>query len=165
MSAPRKRQRVNYFDDPVLLGRRLRETREAAGLSQRELSFPGCTAAYISRIEKGERVPSLQLIREFAVRLGVSEAFIAYGTHAPALRTGDLEFAEVIGRYQSAIANARAPSGNFADAEEALGHALYELAIATFERLPTSYSEEAYAKFAALLEQRGDAATETRSLP
>jgi predicted transcriptional regulator len=69
MSAPRKRQRVKYFDDPILLGRRLRETREEAGLSQRELSFPGCTAAYISRIEKGERVPSLELIREFAVRL------------------------------------------------------------------------------------------------
>jgi transcriptional regulator with XRE-family HTH domain len=80
MSAPRKRQRVNYFDDPVLLGGRLRETREAAGLSQRELSFPGCTAAYISRIEKGERVPSLQLIREFAVRLDVSEEFISHGT-------------------------------------------------------------------------------------
>jgi tetratricopeptide (TPR) repeat protein len=84
MSAPRKRQRVSYFDDPVLLGRRLRETREAAGLSQRELSFPGCTAAYISRIEKGERVPSLQLIREFAARLGVSEAFISHGTHEAA---------------------------------------------------------------------------------
>src|SRR6516165_4189630 len=81
MGAPRKRQRVSYFDDPLQLGRRLRETREAAGLSQRELSFPGCTAAYISRIEKGERVPSLQLIREFAARLGVSEQLISHGTH------------------------------------------------------------------------------------
>jgi transcriptional regulator with XRE-family HTH domain len=131
MSAPRKRQRVNYFDDPVLLGGRLRETREAAGLSQRELSFPGCTAAYISRIEKGERVPSLQLIREFAVRLDVSEEFISHGT----VEQRDPELA---------------------------AHALYELATATFERLPPSDREAAYAKFAALLEQR---ATETRSLP
>lgn len=102
---PRKRQRVSYFDDPILLGRRLRETREAAGMSQRELSFPGCTAAYISRIEKGERVPSLQLIREFASRLGVTEEYIAHGSHAPkhpgssfvegrvAVRMGDLEVA------------------------------------------------------------------------
>jgi tetratricopeptide (TPR) repeat protein/DNA-binding XRE family transcriptional regulator len=75
------RAKVKYYDDPALVGRRLRETREAAGLSQRELSFPGCTAAYISRIEKGERIPSLQLIREFAVRLGVGEHFISHGTH------------------------------------------------------------------------------------
>ncbi len=75
------RQKVKYYDDPVRLGRRLRETREAAGMSQRELSFPGCTAAYISRIEKGERAPSLQLIREFAARLGVGEHFISYGVH------------------------------------------------------------------------------------
>lgn len=79
----RRREKVKYYDDPVALGRRLRETRESANLSQRELSFPGCTAAYISRIEKGERVPSLQLIREFATRLGVTEEFIAHGEHQP----------------------------------------------------------------------------------
>lgn len=78
----RRREKVKYYDDQVALGRRLRQTREAAGLSQRELSFPGCTAAYISRIEKGERIPSLQLIREFAVRLGVTEEFIAHGDHS-----------------------------------------------------------------------------------
>lgn len=79
----RRREKVKYFDDPVALGRRLRETRESAGFSQRELSFPGCTAAYISRIEKGERVPSLQLIREFAARLSVTEEFISHGEHRP----------------------------------------------------------------------------------
>jgi tetratricopeptide (TPR) repeat protein len=95
MGAPRKRQRVSYFDDPVQLGRRLRETREAAGLSQRELSFPGCTAAYISRIEKGERVPSLQLIREFAARLGVTEAFISHGEHGTRDRAASMVEARV----------------------------------------------------------------------
>jgi transcriptional regulator with XRE-family HTH domain len=99
------RTKVKYYDDAVLLGRRLREIREAAGLSQRDLSFPGCTAAYISRIEKGERVPSLQLIREFAARLGVGEHFISHGTHEPvgpgatfvearvAIRMGDFDVA------------------------------------------------------------------------
>lgn len=103
--ARRQREKVKYYDDPVALGRRLRETRETAGLSQRELSFPGCTAAYISRIEKGERVPSLQLIREFAVRLGVTEHFISHGSHdrvepgasfveaRVAVRMGDLDVA------------------------------------------------------------------------
>jgi len=71
------RQKLAYFDDGV--GRRLREARLAAGLSQRDLSFAGCTPAYISRIERGERVPSLQILREMARRVGVSEAYLAHG--------------------------------------------------------------------------------------
>ena len=73
------RRRVNYADDPLKVGQRLRGAREAAGLSQRELAFPACTAAYVSRIEKGERLPSLQLLREFATRLGVGEQYLAFG--------------------------------------------------------------------------------------
>jgi tetratricopeptide (TPR) repeat protein len=61
------------------VGRRLREARERAGLSQRQLSFEGCSPAYISRIEAGERIPSLQLLREMGRRLGVSEDWLATG--------------------------------------------------------------------------------------
>ncbi|HSS73887.1 MAG TPA: tetratricopeptide repeat protein [Gaiellaceae bacterium] len=57
----------------------MKEARLAAGMSQRELSFPGCTAVYICRIEKGDRVPSLQLLRELARRLGVDENYLATG--------------------------------------------------------------------------------------
>ncbi len=74
-----KRARTPHYDDPVAVGRRLYEAREEAGLSQRELAFPGCSAAYISRIERGERIPSLQVMRELARRTGVSEAALAYG--------------------------------------------------------------------------------------
>jgi tetratricopeptide (TPR) repeat protein len=49
-------------------------------LSQRQLSFPGCSPAYISRIEAGDRIPSLQLLREMGRRLGVSEDYLATGT-------------------------------------------------------------------------------------
>lgn len=48
-------------------------------MSQRQLSFPGCTPAYISRIEAGQRVPSLQVLREFSRRLDVSAEFLATG--------------------------------------------------------------------------------------
>jgi tetratricopeptide (TPR) repeat protein len=48
-------------------------------LSQRQLSFEGCSPAYISRIEAGERIPSLQLLREMGRRLGVSEDWLATG--------------------------------------------------------------------------------------
>ena len=102
------RQKLSYVDDAVSVGRRLRAAREQAGISQRALSFPGCTAAYISRIENGERIPSLQLLREFAARLGVGEQYLAYGrddapaSHASptearvAIRMGDFETARAL---------------------------------------------------------------------
>lgn len=68
-----------HVDSPEAVGKRLKEARLAAGMSQRELSFPGCTAVYICRIEKGDRVPSLQLLRELARRLGMDENYLAAG--------------------------------------------------------------------------------------
>ncbi len=76
---PIKRERIPHVDDPLAVGKRLVGAREAQGLSQRDLAFPGCSAAYISRIERGERVPSLQVLRELAARCAVSEAHLAWG--------------------------------------------------------------------------------------
>ncbi len=73
------RRKSTHVDDPHAVGRRLREARERAGLSQRQLSFLGCSPAYISRIEAGDRIPSLQLLREMGRRLGVSEDYLATG--------------------------------------------------------------------------------------
>lgn len=88
---PRRPSR--HVDDPAAVGRRLKEARKRAGVSQRGLSFPGCSPAYISRIEAGDRVPSLQLLREMGRRLGVSEDYLAYGREPGeiASRTGFLE--------------------------------------------------------------------------
>ena len=85
-----KRARTPHYDDPAAVGKRVFEARVAAGLSQRELAFPGCSAAYISRIERGERVPSLQVMRELARRTGVSEQALAFGREAldPAVAAG-----------------------------------------------------------------------------
>src|SRR5256714_15688556 len=69
----------SHIDDPKELGMRLREAREKAGVSQRKLAFAGCTNAYISRLESGHRIPSLQLIHEFARRLNVSPQWLASG--------------------------------------------------------------------------------------
>lgn len=106
-----KRARTPHYDDPTEVGRRLYEAREGAGLSQRELAFPGCSAAYISRIERGERIPSLQVLRELARRTGVSEALLAYGREslAPevARRVREVEVAESNG---STAARAKAYS-------------------------------------------------------
>jgi tetratricopeptide (TPR) repeat protein len=88
------RRPSSHVDDPAAVGRRLRQAREAAGLTQRELSFEGCTAAYVSRIEAGARVPSLQILREFGKRLGVSADYLATGSEISDL-SSDLLEAEV----------------------------------------------------------------------
>jgi tetratricopeptide (TPR) repeat protein len=130
------RQKSTHVDDPREVGRRLREARLRAGLSQRELSFPGCSPAYISRIEAGDRIPSLQLLRAMGQRLGVSEDYLATGARAPlvsdrnpllvdaevALRLDDYELAGTL--YEQALGSAR---DNFtrADALEGLGQVAY----------------------------------------
>ncbi len=69
----------SHVDDAAAVGRRLKDARVAAGLSQRQLSFPGCSAAYISRLEAGDRVPSLQLLRKLALKLNADEEYLANG--------------------------------------------------------------------------------------
>ena len=106
------RARVPHVDDARAVGRRLREARERASLSQRQLAFAGCSPAYLSRIEAGERTPSLQLVRELARRLGVSEEWLATGKEQAgeegdrmleaevALRMDDTELAEQLFRAE-----------------------------------------------------------------
>lgn len=89
------RRPSSHVDDPAAVGRRLRQAREAAGLTQRELSFEGCTAAYVSRIEAGARVPSLQILREFGNRLGVSADYLATGSNDLRALSSDLLEAEI----------------------------------------------------------------------
>jgi tetratricopeptide (TPR) repeat protein len=99
----------SHIDDPRELGRRLRTARENARLSQRQLAFEGCTNAYISRLESGHRIPSLQLIHEFARRLNVSPQWLATGVDEVddstaamdaevALRLGELDQAQELYR-------------------------------------------------------------------
>ena len=98
------RQKSTHVDSPEATGVRLREARERSGLSQRQLAFPGCSPAYISRVESGQRIPSLQLLRELGRRLGVTADYLATGEEESnwdalveaeiALRLDDLEAAE-----------------------------------------------------------------------
>jgi tetratricopeptide (TPR) repeat protein len=93
-----RRRAGTHVDDPRLLAQRLREARERAGLSQRELSFTGCTSAYISRLEAGARTPSLQMINELAGRLDVSPQWLATGVEPLGSDVVDLVDAEVAAR-------------------------------------------------------------------
>ena len=73
------RQKSDHVDSAAALAQRLRDARERVGLSQRALARDICTPAYVSRLEKGERIPSLQLLRQLAERLGADADELASG--------------------------------------------------------------------------------------
>lgn len=52
------------------LGRRIRTARVAAGMTQVEVAGGEVTAAYVSRIEAGQRRPDTQLLEHMALRMG-----------------------------------------------------------------------------------------------
>jgi transcriptional regulator with XRE-family HTH domain len=72
------------------VGVRLREARMRAGLSQRDLSEPGVSYAYISRIESGVRTPSVKVLRRLAPKLGVSVSWLETGEEDAADRLARL---------------------------------------------------------------------------
>src|SRR5919205_1342123 len=61
------------------IGARLKRLRLQRGLSQRDLSSPGVSYAYISRIEAGARTPSVKALRKLSRKLGVSVEFLETG--------------------------------------------------------------------------------------
>ena len=62
------------------IGQRLRRLRQERGLSQRELSEPGISYAYVSRIEAGARNPSEKALRALAPKLGVTPLYLETGS-------------------------------------------------------------------------------------
>ena len=86
-------------DDPAAvetIGVRLKRLRRERGLSQRELSGPGVSYAYISRIEAGARTPSVKALRMLARKLCVTVEYLETGrdlrdTDERELRIADAE--------------------------------------------------------------------------
>ncbi len=76
------------------IGERLRRLRTERGLSQRELSSPGVSYAYISRIEAGARRPSVKALRMLARKLGVSAEFLETGSELGAGEARELRLAD-----------------------------------------------------------------------
>jgi ribosome-binding protein aMBF1 (putative translation factor) len=63
-------------------GERIRERRLALGLTQRGLdNATNFSYAYVSRIEAGERTPSLSALIEIAAALDTSALYLATGRH------------------------------------------------------------------------------------
>ncbi len=55
-------------------------------MSQRDLSSPGISYAYISRIEAGARTPSVKALRRIAGKLGVTVEHLETGDPTPVER-------------------------------------------------------------------------------
>lgn len=113
-----------HIDNPRAFAQRLRETRLRAGLSQRTLAFDGCGNAYLSRIEAGDRVPSLQVIDQLARRLGIATEWLAKGDASPQLPT---ELTPALRRRVEAVETTRT---RYEKARQAYENAVAELVAA-----------------------------------
>lgn len=76
------------------VGQRIRRLRLERGLSQRTLSGPGISYAYISRIESGSRRPSLKAMRHLARRLGVDLEYLETGDPIPTVARLELQLSD-----------------------------------------------------------------------
>jgi transcriptional regulator with XRE-family HTH domain len=65
------------------IGARIKRLRRERGLSQRDLSSPGISYAYLSRIEAGVRTPSVKALRQIAGKLGVTVEYLERGEPTP----------------------------------------------------------------------------------
>jgi transcriptional regulator with XRE-family HTH domain len=107
--------------DPAILGRRLRNARVAAGLTQTEAAGGAASTAYISRIEAGQRRPDLKLLGRLAERLGttIEELLVGVTRDRRAELQLELDYAELelaAGNATAALDRAGAILGALPDA-------------------------------------------------
>src|SRR4051794_21909704 len=95
-----------HVDSADAVGKRLKAFREARGLSLRALGGDDVSAGYLSRVEAGQRVPSPQVLRILAPRLGVSVAKLAGRDQSTGVSEDDLQRAELGARLGAPDAEA-----------------------------------------------------------
>ena len=93
---PRQADQLQSID-PVVLGRRVRVARLAAGMTQSQLGGDDATVSYVSRIESGQRRPDGRLLVKLAARLDLTvESLLARpgDDHEAVLRI-EIDFSEL----------------------------------------------------------------------
>ena len=86
---------VSEASSAETIGARLKRLRLQRGLSQRDLSSPGVSYAYISRIEAGARTPSVKALRKLAQKLKVSVEYLETGRDLREVDDRELRLADV----------------------------------------------------------------------
>ena len=130
---------------PETVGERLRRLQQERGLSQRDLSAPGVSYAYISRIEAGARRPSVKALRLLARKLGVTPEYLETGSELSGAEARELRLAEIeLGLRLDGLAPLDELEELLAEAvaaadERAAARARIALGLAAFER--TDYAE------------------------
>jgi transcriptional regulator with XRE-family HTH domain len=76
------------------VGERIRRLRLARGLSQKEIAGRGISDSYVSRIENGQKQPSLRVLKHLASRLGVEVEYLESGRAIPAAKERGLRLAD-----------------------------------------------------------------------
>src|SRR3954465_1766582 len=61
------------------LGRRIRDLRVRRGMSQAQLALPELSDSYVSLIESGKRVPTPDVVRLLARKLGCYDSYLSSG--------------------------------------------------------------------------------------
>jgi transcriptional regulator with XRE-family HTH domain len=86
---------VSQANSAETIGARLKRLRLQRGLSQRDLSSPGVSYAYISRIEAGARTPSVKALRKLAQKLKVSVEYLETGRDIRDVDDRELRLADI----------------------------------------------------------------------
>ncbi|MFE7316682.1 helix-turn-helix domain-containing protein [Streptomyces sp. NPDC057555] len=87
--------------EPADTGRRIKELRVSAGMTQHELAGSEMSASYISLVERGKRIPSGRALKILAERLGVGVTEISGGAAQPE-SAGRVRRLDLVGRLVAA---------------------------------------------------------------
>jgi len=104
------------------IGARIKRLRLERRMSQRALSSPGVSYAYISRIEADARTPSVKALRRIAGKLGVTVEHLERGEPTPTelgVADAGLDFTTLTKAELHAIRSAAADSARKAAREAA----------------------------------------------
>jgi transcriptional regulator with XRE-family HTH domain len=104
------------------IGARIKRLRLERRMSQRDLSSPGVSYAYISRIEANARTPSVKALRRMAAKLGVTVEHLERGEPTPTelgVADAGLDFTTLTKAELGAIRSAAADSAREAAREAA----------------------------------------------
>jgi transcriptional regulator with XRE-family HTH domain len=98
------RPRPSHISDPISFGAKIRQLRDERGLSLRDIAFDGCSPSYLSRVEAGQRVPSMPILIRLAAALGTNVETLLGRKVDGCIAEGDLVQCELAARLDGKAA-------------------------------------------------------------